>query len=85
MGAGSRVPFKSLVAFFARFLLIFVVLLLVWSPFANEYGWFFRTTGNILVGQGSYGRVWFERPDHADERHDTQLTIIEPMIAAKTK
>jgi len=78
-----NLPIKSLLGFFARFLLIFVVLLLLWSPFGNAYGRLFRTTGNILVGQGSQGRVWFERPETHDENHDVQIVVIDPNARLK--
>lgn len=71
-------PRKALLGFFVRFLLIFVVFLVLWSPLARGYGWFFRTLGNVLAGQSSQGRVWFERPDRADERHDVRIIVIEP-------
>jgi len=76
-------PFKSLLAFSAWFLLIFVVLLLLWSPFGNAYGRLFRTTGNILVGQGAPGRICFERAETHDEKHDVQIVVIDPNARLK--
>lgn len=81
--ASLTLPFKSLIAFFVRFLLIFIAFLVLWFPFADGYGWLFRTSGNILVGQGSQGRVWFERPDSADAHHDVQLIVVEPKERVK--
>ena len=82
-GEGFAVPFKSLLAFSAWFLLIFVVLLLLWSPFGDAYGRLFRATGNILVGQGAPGRICFERAETPDEKHDVQIVVIDPNARLK--
>ncbi len=74
---------NSLLAFFARFLLIFLVFLALWGLASHGYGRLFRTTGNVLVGLGSQGRVWFERPDDADEHHDTEVVVIDPHARLK--
>lgn len=82
-GANFTLPVKSLLVFLALFLLFFIILLALWSPLANAYGWLFRTTGNVLVGEDSRSRVWFERPEDADDRHDTQIAVVEPKERVK--
>jgi hypothetical protein len=76
-------PIKSLLGFFARFLLIFVVLLLLWSPFGNAYGRIFRAAGNGLVSAESRSRVWFEQPEKPDDHHDVQVVVGNPKKHAK--
>ncbi len=81
--ASFALPVRSLLAFVALFLLFFSILMALWSPFANGYGWLFRTTGNVLIGENARGRVWFEQPDDADGRHDTQLAVVDPKEKVK--
>lgn len=75
---GLNIPVRSLLAFFAWFLLIFVVLLLLWFPLGKAYGGLFRTAGNALVGLGSQGRVWFECPEGPTDHHDVQVVVGNP-------
>jgi len=82
-GEGLNIPVKSLVAFFACFLLIFVVLLRLWSPFGTGYGRIFRAAGNGLVSAESRSRVWFEQPEKTDDHHDVQVVVGNPKKHAK--
>jgi hypothetical protein len=80
---GLAIPVRSLLGFLIRSLLIFVALLALWGPASHAYGRLFRTTGNILVGQGSEGRVCFERAETHDESHDAQIVVIDPNARLK--
>jgi hypothetical protein len=80
---GLAIPVRSLLWFLIRSLLIFVGLLALWGLTGHGYARLFRTVGNVLVGQGSQGRVSFDQPDNADEHHDTQIVVIDPNARLK--